>query len=157
MAMIMPPTAWAVVPSGIGTFNIITRKQNDAPMASSGTSRCLTVRLTWRAETTHTGTITAPITAQVCGLRYPSGTCTATPKPLGRPRPAQQDGVAGSPFWRTSRKNVGDSPRPTAGLDHDPAKNVRPGPTTGPQAAAGALVVVVGGTGLGVTGPVLVM
>ena len=86
MAMIMPPTAWAVVPSGIGTFNIITRKQNDAPMASSGTSRCLTVRLTWRAETTHTGTITAPITAQVCGLRYPSG-CMANPQvPVDRVR-----------------------------------------------------------------------
>ena len=31
------PTAWAVVPSGIGTLNIITRKQYAAPTARSGT------------------------------------------------------------------------------------------------------------------------
>ena len=31
------PTACAVVPSGIGTLNIITRKQYAAPIASSGT------------------------------------------------------------------------------------------------------------------------
>ena len=32
-----PPTAWAVVPSGIGTLNIMTKKQYAAPIPSSGT------------------------------------------------------------------------------------------------------------------------
>ena len=32
-----PPTAWAVVPSGIGTLNIITRKQTAASTARVGT------------------------------------------------------------------------------------------------------------------------
>ena len=36
-AMSTAPTAWAVVPSGIGTLNIMTRKAYAAPMASSGT------------------------------------------------------------------------------------------------------------------------
>ena len=36
-AISTPPTACAVVPSGIGTLNIITRKQYAAPIASSGT------------------------------------------------------------------------------------------------------------------------
>ena len=36
-AMSTAPTAWAVVPSGIGMLNIITRKQYAAPTASSGT------------------------------------------------------------------------------------------------------------------------
>ena len=35
--MIAAPTAWAVVPSGIGTLNIMTRKLNAAPTATSGT------------------------------------------------------------------------------------------------------------------------
>ncbi len=68
-AISTPPTACAVVPSGIGTLSIITRKQKAAPMAIRGTSRCLTFFLTRRADTTHTGTMAAPATAQVWGLR----------------------------------------------------------------------------------------
>ena len=64
-----PPTAWAVVPSGMGTLSIITRKQKAAPMAIRGTSRRLTFFLTRRAETVQTGTMAAAPTAQVCGLR----------------------------------------------------------------------------------------
>ena len=44
-----PPTACAVVPSGIGTLNIITRKQYAAPIASSGTYRFFTTLRTRRA------------------------------------------------------------------------------------------------------------
>ena len=37
IAMMVAPTAWAVVPSGTGTLNIMTRKLKAAPIASSGT------------------------------------------------------------------------------------------------------------------------
>ena len=49
--MITPPTAWAVVPSGIGTLNIITRKLNADRIAGSGTLRVLTTLVTRRVAT----------------------------------------------------------------------------------------------------------
>src|SRR3954447_1990420 len=64
-----PPTAWAVVPSGIGTLNIITRKQYAAPMATSGTYRLLTTLRTRRPATTQKGADAAYRTPQVWGLR----------------------------------------------------------------------------------------
>ena len=63
------PTACAVVPSGTGTLNIITRKQYAAPSASSGTERVLTTLRTRRAATTQNGAAAPYITAQVWGLR----------------------------------------------------------------------------------------
>ena len=67
------------MPSGIGTLNIITRKQYAAPSASSGTNRVLTTRRTRRAATAQNGTATPYMTAHVCGLRYPSGMCIEAP------------------------------------------------------------------------------
>jgi hypothetical protein len=63
------PTAWAVVPSGIGTLNIITKKQYAAPIASSGTWRLVTTFSARRAATVHTGTVAPNPTAHVWGLR----------------------------------------------------------------------------------------
>jgi hypothetical protein len=63
------PTACAVVPSGIGTLNIITRKQYAAPTAISGTNRLRTTRRTRPAAPAHTGTIATPNAPHVCGLR----------------------------------------------------------------------------------------
>ena len=63
------PTACAVVPSGIGTLNIITRKQYAAPNARSGTYRVLTTLRTRRPAVTQKGTATPYITAHVSGLR----------------------------------------------------------------------------------------
>src|SRR3954449_13066503 len=65
------PTACAVVPSGTGTLNIITRKQYAAPSASSGTVRLFTTFLTRCPAVYQTGTIAAPKVAHVAGLRYP--------------------------------------------------------------------------------------
>jgi hypothetical protein len=64
-----PPTAWAVVPSGIGKLNIITRKQYAAPSASSGTYRFFTTLRTRRLASTQRGVAPAYMTAHVCGLR----------------------------------------------------------------------------------------
>src|SRR5579862_395271 len=63
------PTACAVVPSGIGTLNIITRNAYAAPSASSGTKRFFTIFFTRRVAVTHTGTIATPNVPQVSGLR----------------------------------------------------------------------------------------
>ena len=68
-AMRTAPTACAVVPSGTGTLSSITRKLNEAAMASRGTWRWVTTRRTREAPAAHTGTMAAPMTAQVCGLR----------------------------------------------------------------------------------------
>src|SRR3954447_8488272 len=67
------PTAWAVVPSGIGTLNIITRNEDAAPTAIMGAYRLLTTRRARRAAVAQTGTIAAVSAAHVVGLRYPSG------------------------------------------------------------------------------------
>src|SRR5215471_17813454 len=63
------PTAWAVVPSGIGTLNIITRNAYAAPRARSGTNRLFTIFFTRRLAVSQTGTIAVPNVAQVSGLR----------------------------------------------------------------------------------------
>src|SRR5207342_748646 len=76
------PTACAVVPSGIGTLNIITKKLYAAPIATSGTYRFLTTFRTRRPAVTHIGTIAAPNAPHVSGLRYPSGICTEAPASL---------------------------------------------------------------------------
>src|SRR5215831_10508756 len=78
-----PPTAWAVVPSGIGTLNIITRKQYAAPRASNGTYRFFTTLRTRRPAITQNGVAPAYMTAQVSGLRYPSGMCIDPPSHPG--------------------------------------------------------------------------
>src|SRR3954449_4939815 len=52
MAMMPPPTACAVVPSGIGTLNIITRNDSAAKTASIGMFRVLTTLVTRRLATT---------------------------------------------------------------------------------------------------------
>src|SRR5690242_13227409 len=75
MAMTTPPTACAVVPSGIGTLNIMTRKLSAAKTARTGTLRVRTTRETRFEATYQVGTATAYPTAHVCGLRYPSGMC----------------------------------------------------------------------------------
>ncbi len=77
IAISTAPTPCAVVPSGIGRLNIITRKLYAAPTAISGAYRLFTTRCVRRAATAQTGTIAAVRTAQVVGLRYPSGMCTA--------------------------------------------------------------------------------
>src|SRR5260221_12150450 len=63
------PTACAVVPSGIGTLNIITTKLYAAPSASNGTERLVTTLRTRFPAVAHTGTIDAPSTPHVAGLR----------------------------------------------------------------------------------------
>ena len=55
IAISTAPTACAVVPSGIGTLNIITRKLYAAPIATSGTYRLFTIFFTLRPAVTHTG------------------------------------------------------------------------------------------------------
>ena len=84
IAMSTAPTACAVVPSGIGTLNIITKKLYAAPSASSGTERLVTTLRTRLPAVVHTGTIAAPITPHVWGDRYPSGMCNAVPPRLIR-------------------------------------------------------------------------
>ncbi len=83
--MSVAATAWAVVPSGMGTLNIMMRKLNADPIAMSGTDRAFTTLPTRRPATTQAGTMAAPKTAQVSGLRYPSGICNVLP-PVGRAR-----------------------------------------------------------------------
>src|ERR1700748_3171475 len=61
------PTAWAVVPSGIGTLNIITRNEYAAPTAISGAYRLFTTRRARRAAVAQTGTIATASVAQVVG------------------------------------------------------------------------------------------
>src|SRR3979490_2929381 len=73
------PTTCAVVPSGTGMLNIMTRKQYEAPNASNGTYRCLTTVCTRLAATSQHGAAAPYMTAHVSGLRYPSGMCTCTP------------------------------------------------------------------------------
>ena len=65
----VPPTAWPVVPPGRGTLNIMMRKEKAAPMPRSGICARETSACTFRTETAQTGTIAAPMTAQVAGLR----------------------------------------------------------------------------------------
>ena len=64
-----PPTAWAVVPPGRGMLYIMTVKQKAAPRAISGISRVPSRALTLRAALAQTGTMAAPKTRQVEGLR----------------------------------------------------------------------------------------
>ena len=69
IAMIVAPTACAVVPSGIGTLNIMIRKLNAAPTARSGTNRLLTIFPTRRTAAHQAGSMAAPNAAHVAGLR----------------------------------------------------------------------------------------
>ena len=63
------PTAWAVVPSGIGTLNIMTTNENALPSASMGTWRVPRRDFSRAAETAHAGIVAAPSTAHVPGER----------------------------------------------------------------------------------------
>src|SRR6266487_3295145 len=58
-AMSTPPTACAVVPSGIGMLNIMMRKLSAARIARVGTLRVLTTRDTRRAAIAQVGNATA--------------------------------------------------------------------------------------------------
>ena len=69
MAMSVPPTAWPVVPPGRGMLNIIARKTKAAPMPKSGRRSCGICSRTFFTAMSQTGTMTAPTTAQVSGLR----------------------------------------------------------------------------------------
>ncbi len=68
-AITTAPTAWAVVPSGIGMLNIITRKLIAANIASRGTLRVRTTLVTLREAATQVGTAAAYATAHVWGER----------------------------------------------------------------------------------------
>ena len=63
------PTACAVVPSGMGTLNIMMRNATAANTASVGTLRTLTVFWTFFEATAIIGTATAYPAMQVAGLR----------------------------------------------------------------------------------------
>jgi len=89
IAISTAPTACAVVPSGIGTLNIITKKLYAAPSARSGTDRLVTTLRTRFPAVVHTGTIAAAMTPHVSGDRYPSGMCTAVP-PVYAPRSSHE-------------------------------------------------------------------
>src|SRR5215467_1655484 len=75
MAAIETPMAWLVVPPGSGRLNIITMKQNAAKTEMRGISRALRVRLTLRSDVYQPTPAPVYMTAQVEGLRYPSGMC----------------------------------------------------------------------------------
>src|SRR3954471_9485198 len=64
-AMTTAPTAWAVVPSGIGMLNIITRKLIAANIASRGTLRVRTTFVALREATAQVGIAAAYATAHV--------------------------------------------------------------------------------------------
>ena len=70
-----PPTAWAVVPSGMGTLYIMMVKEKAAPMAISGTYLDLSRIFTFLTATDQAGTMAAPNAMHVEGLKYPSGIC----------------------------------------------------------------------------------
>ena len=79
IAKIVAPTACAEVPSGMGTLYIIIVKDKAAPIANSGTCLSFNVFFNFAAAVPIIGTITAPIMAQVWGLKYPSGMCIISP------------------------------------------------------------------------------
>jgi hypothetical protein len=58
-----------VVPSGIGTLNIMIKKHIADSSATVGTCRVFTVLLTRRTPTAHIGAATAKPTAHVAGDR----------------------------------------------------------------------------------------
>ena len=74
-AISVPPIAWAVVPPGTGTLNIMTVKLNAEKIASSGTVRLLRTFLTFCVATAQAGTVTMAIPRDTAGARYPSGMC----------------------------------------------------------------------------------
>src|ERR1700690_641921 len=83
------PTACPVVPPGSGTLNIMMTKQNALTTASRGTKRVFRRRFT-RANATYQNGIAVPYsTAQVEGLRYPSGMCMRQQAHVGS-RPDQR-------------------------------------------------------------------
>ena len=69
------PTAWAVVPPGIGTLNIISTKEKAAPITISGISLVLRAAFTLLTAVAQNGIMIAYPITQVTGLRYPSGIC----------------------------------------------------------------------------------
>ena len=73
------PTAWAVVPSGTGTLNIMTQKQYAAARAVNGAYRFVTTLRTRRPALSQTGVMAPAATAHVLGLKYPSGMCIPSP------------------------------------------------------------------------------
>ena len=69
IAIIVPPTAWPVVPPGRGMLNIIITNVKAAAIATSGACLELSVLLTlWPAQY-QAGTTRAHIPPAVCGLR----------------------------------------------------------------------------------------
>src|SRR5665648_471083 len=75
IAKSVPPTACAVVPSGIGTLNIIIVKEKAAPIESNGMFLAFSVPDAFLADAIAKAPLTIPRITSVCGLRYPSGIC----------------------------------------------------------------------------------
>jgi hypothetical protein len=69
------PVACAVVPPGAGALNIMITKENAEKMLKSGTVLDVSVVFSLRAAVYQKGATAAYMTAQVCGLKYPSGIC----------------------------------------------------------------------------------
>src|SRR5208283_1631256 len=75
MAAMVTPNACPVVPPGSGRLNIITTNENAAKTEISGMTRASSTRFSRLSAEYHPATAPAYITAQVEGLRYPSGMC----------------------------------------------------------------------------------
>ncbi len=78
MAAKAPPTAWPVLPPGIGILNIMITKEKAPARATSGRSFLGRTERIFTAARHHSGAMTAYIVPYVCGLRYPSGICIAS-------------------------------------------------------------------------------
>ena len=71
IAISTAPTAWALVPPGAGRLNIMIRKDKEVPIPNIGIVFLSVSTLTFTSLTAlyQIGNITAPIAAQVVGLR----------------------------------------------------------------------------------------
>jgi hypothetical protein len=69
IAISVPPTAWAVVPPGIGTLNIISTKQKTDRIARRGIVRPDSARCTRALAMAQAGTVTAPVPSEKTGPR----------------------------------------------------------------------------------------
>ena len=77
MAASAPPTAWAVVPPGIGTLNIMMINEKAAIKAIKGTFLADIFSRNFRTPMTQNGRTIMNMMIEVSGLRYPSGMCMA--------------------------------------------------------------------------------
>src|SRR6202142_4444534 len=75
MAAMVTPSAWPVVPPGSGKLNIITTNAKAAKTEMSGTTRLSSALLRRFSAPYHPVFVPAYNTAQVDGLKYPSGIC----------------------------------------------------------------------------------